>query len=102
MGLTVKSLLMIAGVLVFACGLGCAIACSIVVSKMVEEINNLAPPAERESILFNYPGKVNRILRKHRALYPQSAQGESLRRLILVSVGLFLVGIALILVPPNL
>lgn len=93
---------MVAGVLVFACGIGCAIACSFVVSNMVEEINILAVPAERESILFNYPGKVNRIMGKHRVLYPQSKRGESLKRLILASVSLFLAGIALIFVPPNL
>jgi hypothetical protein len=92
---------MIVGIIVLVGFIGCAIGSSILVSDMIEDINKVSPPEERENPLYGYPGKVGRIKRKHRRLYPDSSRAKNLNRLTFICAGLFLAGVVLLFGPSN-
>jgi hypothetical protein len=91
--------LRIIGSVLFAGAIGCAIAASIVVSDMIEDINKLSPRGQQESTLFGYPGKLGRIKRKYQQLFPNGLRVRTLNRLSFVGIGLFIVGDLLIFAP---
>jgi len=92
-------LVRIVGAALFLGAIGCAIAASILVSDIIEEINKLCPPSERESALFGYPGKLGRIKRKYKQLYPDGLRVRTLNRLSFAAIGLFVIADVLLFAP---
>jgi len=89
----------IIGAILFVGFIGCAISTSIVVSDMIEDINRVS--AEKENPLFGYPGKLGRIKRKYRQLYPNGGRVRLLNRLMIVAIALLLLGAGLMLQPTS-
>jgi hypothetical protein len=92
-------LVRIVGLALFLAAIGCAIACSSVISDMIGDINRKLPSDAQENPLLGYPGKVGRIRRKYRQLYPEGSRIHSLNRLTIICCALFIVGVGLILGP---
>ncbi len=85
------------GVLLFAGFIACAIASSIVISDMIEEIN--AASEDRENPMFGYLGKLRRIRRKYRALCPTGTRDKLLDGLMISGLVLLVCGAGLMLLP---
>ena len=91
------ALMRILGAMLFVGFIGCAVSSSIVVSDIIGDINRVSD--EKENPLFGYPGKLGRIKRKYQDLYPSGRRAKLLDRPMIVSVSLFLLGVALMLAP---
>ncbi len=88
----------IIGAVLFAGGIGCAIASSIVLSDMIGDIHKVSSSREdQESPLGFHLGKLIRIRRKYREAYPDGVRNKSLNRLMVVAPLLLLVGAELML-----
>ncbi len=82
----------IIGAVLFAGGIGCAIASSIVLSDMIGDINKVSSREDQENPLGIHLGKLLRIRRKYREAYPNGVRNKSLNRLMVVAPLLLLVG----------
>ena len=89
--------LRILGAILFAGGIGCAIASSIVLGDMVEDINRVSELEKQETPSGFQFGKLLLIKRKYRQLCPGGVRNRSLNRLTVVGMVLFLVGFELML-----
>ena len=88
------------GVLLFVGAIVCAISSTIVVSDMIEDINRIS--GEKENAMFGYPGKLGRIRRKYKTLYPRGARDRLLGRLMVSGLLLFVSAAGLMLAPWHL
>jgi hypothetical protein len=91
----------IVGAVLFVGAIGCAIASSIVLSEMVEDINRVSRTTEQESPMGWHFGKLRRVRRKYRMLYPDGIRNKTYVRLVIAILFLGLVG-AVLMIEPNL
>jgi hypothetical protein len=82
----------IVGAVLFAGGIGCAIASSIVLSDMIGDINKVSSGEDQENPFGFHLGKVLRIKRKYREAYPDGVRNKLLNRLMVGAPLLFFVG----------
>jgi hypothetical protein len=90
----------ILGAVAFVGAIGCAIASSVVLSGMVEDINRATGAAEQENPMGWHFGKLRRVQRKYRTLYPTGTRDKKDLRLVIVTMVLGLVG-AVLMIEPN-
>jgi hypothetical protein len=76
----------VVGIVAFVCGVGCAITSSVVVSEMVDRVNEKLPEERHFSHLWWYWEKYQRLFLEYRRLYPD---GGLLRRFRILAVVLF-------------
>jgi hypothetical protein len=91
----------IVGAVLFVGAIGCAIASSIVLSDMVEDINRVSPTTEQENPMGWHFGKQQRMQLKYRMLYPDGPRNKTYIRLGIAVLSLGLVG-AVLMIEPNL
>ena len=91
----------IIGAIFLAGASACGIAGSIVISDMVEDINRVSSVTEQENPMGWYFGKLRRVIRKYRALYPEGARARMLFRLM-ITFPLLLLASARLMFGPNL
>jgi hypothetical protein len=97
-GLAVERII---GAIFLAGASACGIAGSIVLSDMVEDINRVSPAIEQENPMGWYFGKLRRVTRKYRTLYPEGTRGKTLTRLMIMCP-LLVVASARLIFGPNL
>jgi|SRR5450755_607583 hypothetical protein len=91
----------IVGAVLFVGAIGCSLASSIVLSDMVEDINRVSPTTEHENPMGWHFGKLRRVRRKYRMLYPDGTRNTTYVRLGIAVLSLGLVG-AVLMIEPNL
>ena len=90
----------IVGAVLFVGAIGCAIASSVLLSDMVEDINRAAGAAEQDGPMGWHFGKLRRVRRKYRTLCPTGNLDKKYLRLVMVTMVLGLVG-AVLMIEPN-
>jgi hypothetical protein len=91
----------IVGAAMFVGAIGCAIASSIVLSEMVEDINRVSTAAEQENPMGWHFDKLRRVQRKYRILCPEGDRNKKYSRLVTGALVLGLAG-AFLMIEPNL
>ena len=89
----------IVGAAMFVGAIGCAIASSIVLSDMVEDINQASAAREQENPMGWHFGKVRRVQQKYRMLYPEGSRSRKHSWLLIAALVLAVVGARLMLAP---
>ena len=89
----------IVGAVLFVGAIGCTIASSTVLSDTVEDINRVSTTIAQESPMVWHFGKLRRVQRKYRMLYPDGIRNKTYVRLVLVVPFLGLIGAVLMIEP---
>ena len=89
---------LIVGVILWIGISACGLTSTVVMSRMVDEVNQRLPKEERFAVLGWYPFKASRLFAEYDRLYPGSNRRRQLRYLFILGIAL-LAGAVFLLKP---